>query len=281
MLTPQTGVLAPLARGGRYVTLDIAPGAAAAILDRLRTLAVDDAIVIGIGEPFVRALGKELSGLRAFPALAAAPSTQAALWVHTRGDDHGHTLRALRHALAHLGDGVKVDEDVLGFMHDIGRDLSGFKDGTENPKADAARAAAVGADGSSFVAVQRWVHDLGKLEAMEARARDALIGRNLETNEELADAAPSAHIKRAQQEAYDPPAFMVRRSMPFGTAREHGLYFVAYVAELATFERVLRRMAGLDDGIVDGLFQFSRPVSGGYYWCPPVAGHRLELGGLA
>jgi putative iron-dependent peroxidase len=28
---------------------------------------------------------------------------------------------------------------------------------------------------------------------------------------------------------------------------------------------------------VDGLFTFSRPVTGGYYWCPPVARGRLDL----
>jgi hypothetical protein len=51
---------------------------------------------------------------------------------------------------------------------------------------------------------------------------------------------------------------------------EHGLYFVAYGESLDRFERVLRRMAGLDDGIVDRLLSFTRAVSGGYYWCPPV-----------
>ena len=44
-----------------------------------------------------------------------------------------------------------------------------------------------------------------------------------------------------------------------------------------TFERQTRRMAGLDDGIADALFQFSRPVTGGYYWCPPLSGNRPDL----
>ena len=35
-------------------------------------------------------------------------------------------------------------------------------------------------------------------------------------------------------------------------------------------------MAGKDDGIVDGLYRFTRAVSGGYYWCPPI----LEDGAL-
>jgi len=36
-------------------------------------------------------------------------------------------------------------------------------------------------------------------------------------------------------------------------------------------------MAGIDDGIVDGLFTFSRPITGAYHWCPPVAGAKLDL----
>ena len=42
----------------------------------------------------------------------------------------------------------------------------------------------------------------------------------------------------------------------------------------------MRRMVGRDDGIVDGLFTFSRPVTGGYYWCPPVVDDRLDLTAL-
>ncbi|MEX2207398.1 MAG: hypothetical protein WEF50_14310 [Myxococcota bacterium] len=34
---------------------------------------------------------------------------------------------------------------------------------------------------------------------------------------------------------------------------------------------------GLDDGISDALFSFSRPLRGGYYWCPPLARGRLDL----
>jgi putative iron-dependent peroxidase len=116
---------------------------------------------------------------------------------------------------------------------------------------------------------------------MSERARDHVVGRSRRTNEELADAPASAHVKRTAQESFDPPAFMLRRSMPYGTVREHGLYFVAFGATLDPFERALRRMAGLDDGIVDGLLGFSRAASGGYYWCPPLGENgRLDLGAI-
>jgi putative iron-dependent peroxidase len=281
-MTPQSGILALPPNHAHYVTLALAPGGEPrTVIDRLREVRCDDSIVVGLGEPLIRAVGATMPGLATFPALSGAgvaiPSTQAAVWIQGRAEDAGDSLRVVRRVVAALGNHVHVDEDVACFKHDIGRDLSDFEDGTENPKGDAAIAAALTADGGSFVAAQRWIHDLGRLESFTARSRDELIGRNLDTNEELPDPPPRAHIKRSQQEAFDPPAFMVRRSMPYGRVADNGLYFVAYVAALSTFERVLRRMIGNDDGIVDGLFQFSRPVSGGHYWCPPTIDGRLDL----
>ncbi len=55
---------------------------------------------------------------------------------------------------------------------------------------------------------------------------------------------------------------MVRRSMPWTTAQAQGLEFIAGKS-LDAFEQVLRRMAGVGDGIADALFTFSRPVTGG------------------
>jgi len=39
-------------------------------------------------------------------------------------------------------------------------------------------------------------------------------------------------------------------------------------------------MAGLDDGIVDALFTYSRPVTGAYFWCPPLKDGKLDLRAL-
>jgi putative iron-dependent peroxidase len=68
--------------------------------------------------------------------------------------------------------------------------------------------------------------------------------------------------------------------MPWGGVSEHGLYFVAYGESLDRFEQVLTRMVGHEDGIVDGLFSFTRPTTGGYYWCPPLRDGRLDLTAL-
>lgn len=107
-----------------------------------------------------------------------------------------------------------------------------------------------------------------------------VLGRALSFNAEIAEAPSSAHVKRTAQESYDPPTFVLRRSMPWASSHEQGLEFIAYVESLERFERQLTRMLGLEDGIVDALFDFSRPITGSYYFCPPVAGNRLDLSAL-
>ena len=286
----QPAILSPVPAAGRFLVFGLAPDAnVAAALHRLREIRLGGGTVIGLGEPLVKALRATLPGLRTFPGLSGAgctfPSTQGALWVSLGGEDGGALLHEARTLGKLLGSGFLLDEEVSSFRYAGGRDLSGYEDGTENPKGRKAEEAALargvpGIAGSSFVAWQRYVHNLDYLAQLSTRARDHLIGRHHGTNSELAGAPASAHVKRAAQETFEPTAFMLRRSMPWGGLAEHGLAFVAYGASLEAFERVLRRMAGLDDGVVDGLLQFTRAVSGGYYWCPPLHGGRLDLRAL-
>ena len=62
-----------------------------------------------------------------------------------------------------------------------------------------------------------------------------------------------------------------RRSVPWGTVTAQGLYFVAFSADPTRFHRMLARMFGTTpDGLHDRLTDFSRPVSGGYYFVPSL-----------
>jgi putative iron-dependent peroxidase len=288
----QPAILAPVFPAGHFLVLGQKPGADVRdSLHRLADIPIGERTVVALGEPLALAAGASVPRLRCMPALGgpgcAFPSTQASLWVFLGGDDAGELVHRARAFTAELADAFHVEEDVPAFRYAGGRDLSGYEDGTENPKAENAVAAAIVSgvsaelDGSSFVAWQRWVHDLTALDRMTQDQKDHVVGRRRDTNEEIADAPAYAHVKRSAQESFDPPAFMVRRSMPWGNAREHGLCFVAYGASLDAFERVLRRMAGLEDGVVDGLLRFSRAASGGYYWCPPLSDGRLDLRALA
>jgi len=289
MPDPQASILEPIPLVGRSLTFRVAPETDIPnALRRLRDGFSPDCGVVGIGEPVALALGRPIDGLRTFAAMSgpacSVPSTQQALCFLLRGPDRGAVFDLTQDIRELVADAFLLVDSVDTFKYREGRDLTRFEDGTENPKGKLARKAAIVGEGplegSSFVAVQRWVHDLGRFRKFEEARREELIGRRAESNEEIEDAPESAHVKRTAQESFDPEAFMVRRSMPWATAEQEGLEFVAFVESLDRYERQMHRMVGHDDGIVDGLFSFSHPVTGGYYWCPPVKDGKLDLRAL-
>ena len=286
----QSGILLPIPAHARYLTYSLSPGADPRTgLRALRGVADGERVVAGVGESLAAALGREIEGLRAFPSFTATgleiPSTPSALWIWVRGADRGELFHRSQHVDRALAPAFRLTHVVDAFRHGTGRDLTGYEDGTENPKGAKARLAALahgsrGLEGSSFAAVQQWVHDFRRFDAMAPRQRDNAIGRRRSSNAEIASAPPSAHVKRTAQESFEPEAFVVRRSMPWADAMRAGLMFVAFGAALDAFEAQLRRMAGLDDGITDALFKFTRPVTGAYFWCPAMRQGRLDLGPL-
>lgn len=284
MNTPQPGILQPIPPHARYLVFTLEPDAdLRPALDALIKLADGETVVVGMGEATLSALNHPVPSLRPFPPLSgtgvSVPSTPAALWLWLRGDDRGDLLSLGRQLEKALTPAFRLTEAWDAFKHGSGRDLTGYEDGTENPAGDDALAAAIDADGASIVAVQRWLHDFGRFEAMSPETRDNSIGRRHIDNEELDDAPESAHVKRTAQESFDPEAFLVRRSMPWSDSSGAGLIFVAFGHTADAFEAQLRRMVGLEDGIVDALFRFTRPLSGAYFWCPPMADGQLVLPG--
>ena len=256
-------------------------------LNRIAPLADGDATVVGLGESLVRAAGGRMDGLRPFPTLSGSPvdipSTQHGLWCWLRGDDRGELLLRGRRIEAALAPALRLVLATEAFRYGKGLDLTGYEDGTENPEGDEALAVAftsTGADsllGGSFAAIQHWRHDLDHFERLPGNEQDHIMGRRKNDNQELEDAPESSHVKRTAQESFDPEAFVVRRSMPWTDGAQCGLVFLAFGHSVDAFEAQLRRMAGLDDGIVDALFRFSQPVTGGYYWCPPMRDGRIDL----
>ncbi|MBL8484285.1 MAG: Dyp-type peroxidase [Rhodocyclaceae bacterium] len=291
MLNFQPGILAPLPPAARYLAFDLVPGGDPQGALRALQLHCDGAAcVCGIGPGLVAALGRSVPGLHPFPDLSAAavtiPATPHTAWCWLRGDERGEVVLRSQRLVQALGPDLAAVQVVDAFVHAGGRDLTGYEDGTENPAGDAARGTAIvdgrgaGLDGSSYVAVQQWEHDFAAFDAMPPADQDHAIGRRRSDNEELDEAPESAHVKRTAQESFSPEAFVWRRSMPWADGAAAGLMFVAYGHSLEAFEVQLRRMAGIEDGIVDALFGFSRPRTGAYYWCPPCIEGRLDLRAL-
>ena len=287
----QPGILADVPPQARFLNFSIESKSAVQVtLRKLAEFADGESIVVGIGPAVAKACGKKIAGLVAFPlidgAMVDVPSTQTDLWCWLRGDDRGHLVHRT-HALVNLlADAFLCEQIIEGFRFDIGRDLTGYEDGTENPEGAEALSAAIvqgagkGLDGGSFVAVQQWVHNLDDFLSRPEEDQDDTIGRRKSDNEEF-DAAPeTAHVKRSAQEDFEPEAFMVRRSMPWADALHEGLVFIAFGKNFDAYAAILTRMVGAEDGQVDALFSFTTPVSGSYFWCPPLHRGKLNLSAL-
>lgn len=166
--------------------------------------------------------------------------------------------------------------DERGFDYFNSMDLIGFEDGTENPDtAELKRQAAVVAKGQpgvggSLVMCQKWVHNLTAWNQVPVHCQEAIVGRTKDTNEELeGDAMPSdSHVSRTDVEIDGQKMEIYRRSTPFGTLTENGLMYLAFACDLKRFSSQLDSMYGLVDGETDQLLNYSKALTGGYWFAP-------------
>lgn len=287
----QPAILEDIPARSRYLTFVIKqPTEIKKVLDSLSHMVDGTSVVMGIGIKIVTTLQKEVPGLQLFPDFSDAPvsvsATPGDLWFWLRGDDMGDLLHRGRAIEVIAKPAFEIHQVVDGFKYGDGMDLTGYEDGTENPKSDEAVTAAYMTeesekmDGSSFVAVQQWQHDLNHFEKLSENEQDNVIGRRKSDNKEIADAPKSAHVKRVEQDDYDPPAYVVRRSSPWIENQQSGLMFLSFGHSFDAFEAQLARMVGTEDGVTDALFTFSTPITGNYYWCPPLAKGGVNLAQL-
>ncbi|MGH2620683.1 MAG: Dyp-type peroxidase [Anaerolineales bacterium] len=221
------------------------------------------------------------AGLRPFRAIHAggrvAPATGGDLFVQIVSGRHDLNFELAMKLVGRLGTLAEITEEIHGFRYLDSRDLTGFIDGTENPMGKARPAAALIGDedrafaGGSYIAVQRYVHDLERWRQLSDREQEQIIGRTKKNSVELPDAKKpaTAHISRVVIERDGKELQILRQSYPWGTAREAGLYFVAYTKSLDVFDLMLARMMGsTSDRVHDHLMEFSRPVTGATFFAP-------------
>lgn len=203
------------------------------------------------------------AGLRPFRAVTAngrvAPATGGDLFLQITSDRHDLNLDLAMGLVRQLQPLATVAEEIHGFRYRDSRDLSGFIDGTENPKGKArALAALIGDDdrpfaGGSYVAVQRYVHDLEQWRRLDDREQEQIIGRTKRGSVELSKAKKpkTAHISRVVTERDGAELQILRQSYPWGTVREARLYFTAYTKSLDVFDLMLARMMGATGSTTD------------------------------
>lgn len=227
---------------------------------------------------------KRPAGLRPFKAIEngtwSAPSTGGDLLLHILSKRHDLNFELATRIRTQLGDMVEVMDEVHGFQYLDSRDLTGFIDGTENPKGNKDRAdvALIGKEdaafaGGSYVFTQRYVHNLKKWATVPLQEQEGAVGRKKKDSQELSDKVkpPTAHISRVVMEENGKELEIVRHSFPYGTVSESGLFFIAYTKNLDIPERMLSRMLGTSgDGHHDHLMDFTQAVSGATFFAPSL-----------
>ena len=120
------------------------------------------------------------------------PRTPADVLFHIGSARHDLNFALARELLAAVGDRAEVVDEVAGFRYLETRDLTGFMDGTANPKGrERAEAGLIGPEdrgfaGGSYVLIQRFVHDLDAWSRLSLKRQEAAIGRTKTDSVELA-----------------------------------------------------------------------------------------------
>ena len=293
MPIPQTGIFEPASPYHHFLEYALETGttAEAAIRALAGTRIMLGAGSKGDGASVVVAFGARLwheaapkdapEGLRAFEAIEGTDGLEVAstqrdllFWIHgARIDDN---LDRAFEIHRNLGPAARLELDQPGFIYHDSRDLTGFIDGTANPKEEAARAAALvpgdrPGGGGAFVLSQKWVHDLESFLALPVPEQERVIGRTKPDSVELEGDAmpPDSHVARTDVALAGVAQKIYRRSVPFATMGERGLYFLAFSCDLSRFEVLLARMFGVsEDGLCDRLTAYSKPLTSSYWFAP-------------
>lgn len=204
------------------------------------------------------------------------PSTQSDIWFWIHGEDQGAVMDALLQVHQAIRDVLITQLDLNGFRNQELRDLTGFVDGTGNPKEDKRVLAAqipvgqVGA-GGSYVLTQKWRHNLQAFQQLSVPEQEQVIGRTKADSIELRGAAmpPTSHVSRTDVKVDGVGQKIYRRSTPYGNAEDHGLYFIGIACDEQRLHIQLERMLGnTDDGVSDALMRYSTATTGAYWFMP-------------
>ncbi len=289
MATAQPGIFSLGTRTHLHLEFDVeAPDRLLAAVGRVRDVANSVAgvnLVVGFGPGLWGRLvpGQGPAGLVDFASIVgpdgfAMPAAQHDLWLWLHGSSTDAVFDLGRQAVSELAGVASVAAEQWSFVYHASQDLTGFEDGTENPPIDEAMTVATipagqPCAGGSVALLQRWVHDLDGFSRLDVSEQELVFGRTKDGSVELDESVqlPTAHVSRVVVEDDEGEELEVyRRSTAFGGVQQHGLMFVGFSADQARLDRMLRRMAGVEDGVRDRLTEFSTPTAGAWYVVPPI-----------
>jgi porphyrinogen peroxidase len=211
-----------------------------------------------------------------------AVSTPGDILFHIRAKRMDLCFELATQIMDRISGAASIADEVHGFRYFEDRDVLGFVDGTENPRGDGAREAAIVGDedpafaGGSYVIVQKYLHNMKAWNALSTEAQERIIGRKKLSDIELSDAEKpvSAHNALTVIEENGKQLQILRDNMPFGRPGhgEFGTYFIGYSRTPRIIETMLRNMfVGSPPGNYDRLLDFSTAVTGSLFFVPSAS----------
>jgi len=298
MAREQSGISAEGNLHGQYLLFDCQEGNEAAIrnklqeishyLDEMAELYSDVAFsgFIAIGASYWDLLYPQSRPalLRPFPSLEQddrhAPALPYDLFVHLRSDRADINYMVSNEVCLMLEDLASLAEEVKSFRYLDNRDLTGFVDGTENPKGlHRQQVALVGEEdnafrGGSYIHIQRYRHNLRKWNKLKQKQQEDIVGRTKQDNHEYSsfNKPKTSHIRRSGlKDEQGNPIEILRQSMPYGDMQEQGLFFISCCRTPLNFELMLRSMiVGDNKGHYDHLLDYTQAVTGAAFFAPSL-----------
>jgi putative iron-dependent peroxidase len=240
--------------------------------------------VVAIGSSFWDELypDEKPEGLKPFPAIhhedRHMPAVPVDLFVQLRSDRQDVNYIACRRLMSLFGEMIELIEQVPCFRYLDGRDLTGFVDGTENPKGRSRREVALVKEGTftsgSYLHVQRYRHNLARWDQVPTEDQELIIGRTKINDVEMSkeEMPETAHVKRANVKDDNGNGLeLMRQSMPYGNVSTQGLLFISYCAVATNFERILQNMVfGSGEGNYDHLLDYTTAETGAAFFAPSI-----------
>jgi porphyrinogen peroxidase len=121
--------------------------------------------------------------------------------------------------------------------------------------------------GGTILLLQKWAHEASAWEALAVDEQEHVIGRTKADSVELEDKPATSHVASTDQDRFGD---IFRRNMPYGTVTDHGTMFVGFASERQPLQAMLESMAGLATGERDALTNYTRALTGAFYFVPSI-----------
>ena len=285
MALPQTGIFALGTMSHAYLELDILPSSGPEELVRLVASLREPRTTIG-GVNLVTGFRPELwasvaptaapRGLTGFtnPIVGAdgytLPATQHDVVVWLAGAGYDLVFDVSGAVVSALASHARLAHEMVGWPYHRDRDLTGFEDGTENPTlveatTDVVIEPGLPGEGGSVLLLQQWEHDADRWGALAVAEQEAVMGRRKVSGEEVDPRPETSHVASTDQETF---GRVFRRNVGYGTLTDHGTIFVGFSRDRDRLDAMLDRMCARGGGQRDRLTDFTRPLTGAYYFVP-------------